>query len=217
MAQKTFQVQDSCRCSRKCPQRIDSERQKAIFDCFYKLENWTQKVLFLRTLFKTAPVKEKLNPIINLKKRTKHNQYYLSHKDGTQQQVCLTFLLNCIQITRFRMLSAVDSAASNESAKDTRGKFPTRKTKENDISFVKDFIKSFLTYESHYSNKSGHSNRKYLSPFLTIRRMYREYCLKCDFERKKPVHESKFREIFNNDFNLSFARLKVDTRHLSPM
>lgn len=41
--------------------------------------------------------------------------------------------------------------------------------------------------------------------------MYREYCLKCTFKRKKPLSEWQFRNIFNTEFNLSFARLKVDT------
>lgn len=44
-----------------------------------------------------------------------------------------------------------------------------------------------------------------------MKQMYREYILKCNFKRKKPLSEAKFREIFNYEFNLSFARLKVDT------
>lgn len=209
--EKVFQPQVTCRCSRKCPQRINIERQKMIFNCFYKLENWTQKILFLRTLSKTIQVKENLDPIINLKKRNTHTQYYLSDEIGTQHQVCLVFLLNCLQINRSRMFSAINTVKLNENAKDKRGNFPTRKTKENDVLFVKNFINSFPTYESHYSNKNTNSNKKYLSPFLTIKRMYREYCLKCNFQHKKALNETKFRKIFNTEFNLSFARLKVDT------
>lgn len=211
VAQKVFQVQTTCRCSQKCPQHINSERQEQIFNCFYKLENWTQKTLFLRTLCKTAPVKENLNPILNLAKRNTYSKYYLSDENGTQHQVCLIFLLTCIQINRTRMFTAIKSVTSNETAKDHRGNFPKKKTKESDIAYVKDFINSFPTYESHYSNKNTHSSRKYLSPYLTIARMYREYCLKCEFKRKTPIKDWKFREVFNTEFNLSFARLKVDT------
>lgn len=208
---KVFQAQVTCKCSRKCPQHINSDRQEEIFNCFYNLENWTQKTLFLRTLSKTERVKENLNAIINLKKRNTHTQYYLSDKTEMQQKVCMIFVLNCLQINRSRMFYAINTVTANENAKETRGIFPNRKTNENDIAFVKNFINSLPTYESHYSNKSIHSNKKYLSPFLTIKRIYSEYCLKSKFKRKKPVSQWKFRHIFNTEFNLSFARLKVDT------
>lgn len=211
VAEKVFQSQATCRCSRKCAERINSARQEDIFNCFYKLENWSQKTLYLRTLSKTVEVKENLHPIINLKKRNTHTQYYLSDENGMQHQVCMVFLLGCIQISKSKMRRATSSVITNENVKDNRGNFPTRKTEEKDVLFVKDFINSFPTYESHYSNKNTNSNKKYLSPYLTIRRMYREYCLKCNFERKKPLTEAKFRSIFNTQFNLSFARLKVDT------
>lgn len=210
IAAKVFQPQATCRCSRKCPQRIDSARQEEIFKCFYNFENWSQKTLYLRTLSKTVQVKENLSPIINLKKRNTHTQYYLSDGNGIQHQVCMAFLLNCMQIHKSRMQRAISSVTTNENVKDNRGNFPTRKTKESDVLIVKDFINSFPTYESHYSKKKKNSDKKYLSPYLTIRRMYREYCLKCTFKRKKPLTEAKFRCIFNTQFNLSFARLKVD-------
>lgn len=206
---KIFRAQNSCVCSRKCPQNINSERQNEIFSCFYGLKNWTQKTLYLRTLCKSACVKKNLNPVINLKKRNFSNKYYLSNQSGVQHQVCLDFILKCVQIPRSRFYAATKSIVSNETAKDNRGKFPTNKTSESDMLFVKEFINSFPTYESHY--KIVRTNLKYLSPFLNIKRMYKEYCLKCNFKRRKPLSEWKFRHVFNTEFNLSFARLKVDT------
>lgn len=206
---KTFRAQATCACKRNCPQNINSDRQEEIFNAYYKFENWTQKTLFLRTLTKTSAVKEKLNPIINLKKRNFSHKYYMSDSTGAQHQVCLGFLLNCVQITRSRLLTANKSIISNETAKDNRGNRLNEQTNENDISLAMNFISSFPTYESHY--RVSRSNIKYLSPFLTITRIYREYCLKCNFKRKKPLSEWKFRNIFNTKFNLSFARLKVDT------
>lgn len=152
---------------------------------------------------------ENLNPVINLKKRNFTNKYYLSNQSGVQHQVCMDFILKCLQITRSRFFAATKSIVSNEIAKDNRGKFPTRKTSEQDMLFVKEFINSFPAYESHY--KIDRTNLKYLSPFLTIKRMYKEYCSKCNFKRKKPLSEWKFQHVFNTQFNLSFARLKVDT------
>lgn len=103
---KTFQPQAICRCKKNCAQKINSDRQQEIFSAYYKFENWNQKTLFLRTIIKTASVKENLNPIINLKKRDFSHKYYLGDQSGVQYQVCLSFLLNCVQITRSRLLNA---------------------------------------------------------------------------------------------------------------
>lgn len=206
---KTFQLQTTCQCKRKCAENINGSRQEEIFSAYYKFENWTQKTLFLRSLTKTISLKENLNPKISLKEKKFSHKYYLSDQNGAQYEVCVTFLLNCIQIARTRLFDAIKTTTTNETAKDNRGNRITKRTNEKDISFVKDCINSFPSYESHY--KISKSNRKYLNPCLTIKRMYREYCIKCTFKRKKPLSEWQFRNIFNTEFNLSFARLKVDT------
>lgn len=206
---KIFRAQNSCRCAKNCSQNIDCLRQEEVFNTFYRLENWTQKTLFLRTLVKSTNVCESLNPVINQRERNFTNKYYIVDRLGIQHQVCLTFLLNCLQIKQTRMYAAIRSVTSNETAGENRGRFPTRKTKESDITFVKDFIEKLPTYESHY--KISRSNIRYLSPFLNIKRIYREYCLKCNFKSIQPLKEWKFRHVFDTEFNLSFARLKVDT------
>lgn len=211
---KVFCAQTTCRCKKNCSGRICISRQLEIFNSFYQLENWTQKTLFLRTLVRKFSVKENLNPIIKLKNKNFSNKYYLYDSLGNQQQVCQSFLLLCLQINKHTIFSAVNTVLTNEVAKDSRGKSSGRKTKESDVSFVKEFIDKFPRYESHY--KVARSNIKYLSPFWNIRRLYREYCIKFNFKYqnkrdKKPVSEWVFRNIFNTQFNLSFTRLKVDT------
>lgn len=56
--------------------------------------------------------------------------------------------------------------------------------------------------------------RKYLSPYLNILKMYREYCLVCKFKKKKILSTCMFRHIFNTRFNLSFHSLVVDSCEL---
>lgn len=215
IGEKTFCVQNSCQCNGNCPQRINVTRQKEIFSCFYKLMNWSQKTLFLRTLVKKLSVKDNMNPIINLKARKFSNQYYLIDESGNHQQVCLNFLLKCIQISRNKMFNATTTVTSNEPAIDKRGNFPTRKTSDSDILFVKKFIDSLPRYESHY--KLSHTDVKYLGFYWNIKRLYREYCIKFNFKYGKkrpkmnPISEWKFRNIFNTQFNLRFSRPKADT------
>lgn len=209
IAKKEFYVQSECRCAKNCAKRIDALRQEQIFNSYHELKNWTQKTLFLQKTVVKLGAKENLNPIINQKEKKFTNKYYLTDETGQKHQVCFGFLMNCMQITQSKMRSVIKTMTCNEAAQENRGKFPSRKTKESDVSYVKEFISKFPTYQSHY--RLSPSNIKYLSPFLNIEKMYREYCLKCQFLRKKPVKIWNFRHIFNTEFNLSFARLKVDT------
>lgn len=41
--------------------------------------------------------------------------------------------------------------------------------------------------------------------------MYKEYCVVCDFEKRKTLSEWKFRHVFNTSFNLTFHTKHVDT------
>lgn len=205
---KIFKAQDSCPCRLHCSQKIDVATQKKLFEQYYRLNDWTQKTLYLRSLTKRIPVKESFNPIISRRKNV--CKYFLSDSNGTHQQVCLAFLSKCLSVPGSKIKTTIKYAEKNPSAQEQRGKFATKKFEEHDLNFLRQFIKSFPSYESHY--KISASKKKYLSPFLNIRRMYKEYALKCSFMKKKIcLPEWKFRDIFNKEFVLSFRRPKIDT------
>lgn len=152
-----------------------------MFDQYYGLRGWSEKALFLRTLVKRDVVKDNLNPIVP---RTEFTyKYFLTDSNGTQERVCLSFLSRCLCISDSTLKRTFKYSDKNPSAKEQWGKFPTKKYKEKDLKFLRKFIRSFPTYDSHY--KISASNKQYLSPFLNIRRMYIEYELKCAFNRRR--------------------------------
>lgn len=180
---KIFQEQTECgNCKKQCWEKIETIRQKEIFETFYGLENWSKKTLFLRSNVKSLPSKENVKSVKCSAKRTKY-KYYLTDKNGKHEEVCHTFFLRCFQISQSKLNNALKSIVTNESATDRRGKFPTRKTKANQLKFVKRFIRKFPRYQSHYG--ASKTKRKYLNPELNIVRLYREYKLVCQFEKKK--------------------------------
>lgn len=158
---------------------------------------------------KISEKKENLNQIKKVQSYSNY-KYYLNDHSGEHKEVCLSFLLKCLQITQSSLKRAIKSAVTNANAKDLRGSFPTRKTAENDLQFVINFIKKFPSYSSHYGASS--SKRKYLNPNLNIMKLYREYVMCCEFKkRKNTLLEWKFREVFNTKFNLAFKPKKSDT------
>lgn len=126
-----------------------------------------------------------------------------------QVEVCFRFFSNCIQASKDSIYRAIKSAISNEPACDLRRKTSTRKTSQLDTIFLKNFIKRFPCYRSHYGPSK--LDKKFLDPNLNIKRLYREYSIVCDFEKRKKLSEWKFRHIFNTKFNLGFHPKKVDT------
>jgi len=93
--------------------------------------------------------------------------------------------------------------------RDNRGKHePGIKKPPEQRQAVRDHIRSFPAYESHYAK--ARSAKKYLEATLNVRKMYELYVLQCAVKQVTPVLESYYRDVFNNDFNLSFHRPKKD-------
>ena len=69
-------------------------------------------------------------------------------------------------------------------------------------------IESFPTVESHYT--MNRSKRQYLNGDLSITKMYTMYKDKCVIEKKKPVTEKVYRNIFCKNYNYSFHKPKKD-------
>lgn len=207
---KSFHAQDSCKCKRSCAKNIDVGRQKEIFTQFYQFENWSKKRIFLWSLVKSFEPKPKIIPVTRVKKKLFTHAYYLVDSSGKTHQVCLSFLVKCLQISRDTINTAANKISSNPNAIDRRGTYGGKNKNVSDISLLKAFINKFPRYESHYKSSKSNST-EYLIPSLNIIRMYREYCLLCRAEKRTVLSEWMFRNIFNTKFNLRFGRPKVDT------
>lgn len=204
---KKFCAQTDCSCKLKCTQRIDVNRQNAIFEAYFGLENWSKKRLYLRSMIQNQTSKENFNPITNRNKTM--NDYFLTDNSGNKLKVCFGFFSKCLQLSKGIIYRANKTIISNEKATDSRGGSLARKTSQSDLRFLMDFIRKFPSYHSHYgASKSG---KKFLNSNLNIKRLYREYSIVCKFEKRKTLSEWKFRHIFNTKFNLGFKPKKADT------
>ena len=85
-----------------------------------------------------------------------------------------------------------------------------RRTSELAIKFVREHIKSFPAFESHYT-QSQNPERKYLNPELYINKMFNLYLEKCAEIIEIAVNEWTYRKIFKRDFKLYFHQPRNDT------
>lgn len=87
----------------------------------------------------------------------------------------------------YRCLNKTEVAA----VLDSRGKASSRKIDDSD---VVGHIKSFPCYQSHYTRKDN-ENKRYISPDLSIKKMYDLYKQKCESENKSPVKEKYYYQV----------------------
>jgi len=73
---------------------------------------------------------------------------------------------------------------------------------------VRDHTASFPALQSHYTGAL--SAKKNLEATLNVIKMYELYKQQCADRQEQPVLESYYRNVFNNDFNLSFHQPKKD-------
>ena len=128
--------------------------------------------------------------------------------DAVSERVCKTAFLSIFGVSNGRLGRALESQASSGGVPhtDKRGRHvPANKTPQEKLQFIKEHIEKFPCYESHYS-RNENPNRKYLSPSLSIAKMYHLYKDHCTENGVVPVSEWKYREVFNTSFNLSFGR-----------
>lgn len=216
---KTFNPQFACKCvnnkksNMNCAKKINVARQEHIFNTYHNEMLWTQKTMFIRGHVKQQSVKTRKSasfPIVALKNRKFNLVYSLTDIHGYQQTVCRNFFLECLQISKNRVLDAVKSEEKNPSASEKRGKGASRnKTKEMDKDGVRQFIDSIPKYESHYGRSD--SEKKYLHHSLNMSKLYSEYKESREMTNQTFVSNHIFREIFNTEYNLSFKRRHTDT------
>lgn len=145
----------------------------------------------------------------NSSRRSGSRAYYVNNDSGTSTKVCRTAFLRIHGISGGRVDRAVTSIATTGGSPhmDLRGRHePANKTGEDQLTYVKNHISSFPQYGSHYS-RSDNPHRKYLSPDLSVSKMYVLYKELCEEEGgTDPVSEWIYRKTFNESFNLTFGR-----------
>ena len=73
----------------------------------------------------------------------------------------------------------------------TPGQPAQNRSTESEIEFIKEYIKAFPSFESHYSR--SHSSKKYLSSNLNIVKINDLYQEKCSVERQVARSISTFK------------------------
>lgn len=179
---------------------ITDERRQNIFDHFWTLDTDRRRD-WLVSNSKQECVKRKRTKDVSRRNAT--FKYFINEGEG-RRQVCLTFILNTLDITQKFLHYTLSHASYGTAQEDLRGKHvPPNKTSKDLIDSVKKYIENLPSVPSHYCRKN--SSKFYLpQEFKNLTNLYRLYKQNYQTEGKDVVGEKVFKNIFLKEFNIGF-------------
>ncbi|XP_050302985.1 uncharacterized protein LOC126740859 [Anthonomus grandis grandis] len=198
------------KCRLKCNNSFADADRNSLFKQYYSLPTTDEKNVYLFGCLKPFDVKQ---PSSTNAVRQKSFRYFVT-LDGKSKQVCKSAFLKLFNVGRKKLERIRNQISQGQAipAKDKRGRHMTRKnqTPNEQLDIVRQHIKSFPAEMLHYSrNKNEH--RLYLSPMLSINKMYELFKNQCFEQNLQCVKNNRYRQIFVSEFNFGFGSPKSDT------
>lgn len=195
------------RCRLKCNERISQEKRKTVFKDY-----WNTGSLALQRAFIAKHITE-IKPKYQYKRidsnRKNKHAFYLTI-DRQKYRVCKIFFTNTLGIND-RPIRTVIEKMNNSGIVDAelRGKQKRHGNISVDLlNGVRNHIKSIPRIESHYIRKQ--SSREFIEGGKNVTDLYRDYQEECAKKGISFVKLHKYRQIFNEEFNISFHSPKKD-------
>jgi len=176
-------------------QGIPLAKLRADFELLY-YDQQTSGLLRCKETTKTTGHPRKESPTLTRNgKRLGSFEYYVKNGKGVDQRVCQKafcfihgFSAKRLQVLRTKM----NNSGGNGIEYDNRGKHSNRQRIGEDVKEkIRQHILSYPARSSHYSHDDN-SHRTYLSPHLSIARLYRDFLLKHQTSNKKKKITTNF-------------------------
>ena len=195
-----------CGCTLQCFDKIPEEQRKRLFTGFWETGDFNVQNAYICGCVRVLKTKRKYTKAPS--SRRKYSRVYYVKNGAVSEQVCKSAFISIHGISSGRLERAISAQIKKSGSPhtDQRGRHtPGNKTSDDDLAFIKAHIQSFPRYQSHYS-RSDNPHRKYLSPELSVAKMYQLYMEKCRQEKRDTIcSEWLYRKTFNESFNLSFG------------
>lgn len=199
-----------CQCRFKCRDAITVEQQKSLFQEYWSFGSTVRQKDFLCSLIEETAIarKRKRSEESGIDK-TVSRSYKLPNGNSETIRVCQKFFCNTFAISKRIPTDALLHKSLNGTyrGQDKRkGRPATNVTPHEKVREIQAFLAAFPKVPSHYCRQR--SSRLYLSPDLSIEKLYTLYKDKCGTE---AVNLNVFRRLFKeHDPPLAIFKPKKD-------
>ena len=196
-----------CGCALRCYERLSKQQREKIFHGFWSTSSFDVQNGYLCGCVKVLDVKRHYTSKGTESRRNLTRVCYV-RKGPVTVRVCKVAFLRIHSVSNGRLFRALQAQKKGNGAphQDQRGRHPPgNKTDEAKISVIKSHIDSIPRYKSHYS-RADNPHREYLTPDLTLTKLYSLYKEYCAEKGEHPVSDWVYRKVFNENYNLGFGR-----------
>lgn len=199
------------KCRLKCKTKINEEKRQLIFKEFWSTADHTRQWDFIVRNVKEIKTKQVTVSAGSISRRLNSRNY--SFKINKEEvKVCKAMFLNTLGISETWVTTALSKIRGLTTLlADQRGKHNNRPERIKEV--IKDSVRNhiimFPVVPSHYVRKD--SKKMYLEEGLNIKKMYRlytDYCTDAQIIERATIRQ--YRDIFNEEFNISFFKPKKD-------
>ncbi|XP_055705258.1 uncharacterized protein LOC129803000 [Phlebotomus papatasi] len=200
-------------CRLKCSERLTENDRLNNFKNFYALKDINYQRQFL-SIHCTEFSKQSTKLMFQESRRRYSRIYRLPNIDGDLIKVCATMFRSTLAITSQVVETALQKTnlITKILAPDYRGKFKRNISEEDKVTSdsVRKHINSIPRLPAHYCRQD--STREIIDGRLNVSKMHGLYTewLNDQNESCAPASERKYRDIFNQEFNISFRNPKKD-------
>lgn len=194
-------------CKYKCKDKISKEQQQSIFNSYWKLSSNKLRQSFVSGLIDIQDTKSERKDKSATNPRARlHSYKYSLVINGENILVCQKCFLYTLCETQAFIKTIIKKKLGSGFFQVNRSTNNLRKISSEKESEVINFIKSFPSYESHYTRRD--TSQRFLASDLSVTELYRQYIIK----HNNTISFTKFNDIFKN-LNLKFKKPKLDTCH----
>lgn len=179
----------------------ENDRQKT-FDNFWNLTDDDKIKFFLKFVKRVTVKRRRVSSEIK-----KYSYRFFLQVNEHIVRVCRLFFLNTLNVSKRRIYYCFENLSDKETGCPRamkRGKNVKRVTPPEKLNEVRNHIKSFAVVDSHYCR--ANTQKQYLEAHLNLSKMYQLYLE----DTNQPVTLAVYRNVFNNEFNISFFKPKKD-------
>ena len=193
-------------CRFKCAQHFDTNAQEAIHHEHWSLVDDDKRHFYLNTTSCQTKSRSRRAQNVN-KKKLSYSYFFISSRGKIR--VCKDFYLSTLNIDakRIRNVHVSRNPVTGTPASYKRGRH-VKKTCASFRDTIRRHIESIPVVESHYCRRD--TNKVYLSGQLNLRILYEKYLEYCHERGEATAKEHLYRQIFNQEYNISFLKRKTD-------
>lgn len=199
----------SDKCKHQCSEKIPKDDRERIFKQFWEIGDVNKQREYIVRHTKSVFPKYAYKKVNRTRDRSENKAYHFQINDKFIRE-CRLFFLNTLDIGDTMLRNALNKTNSEGFIdSDRRGKHGNQAKLDTDMKqFIREHIQSIPKIESHYLR--AQSTRDYIDGSLNISTLYRLYKEECEKNDNHIAKKCTYRNIFNNEFNISWYTPKKD-------